>query len=373
MLMKIRSLFVLVFLLFVAANVVFSQDTLDTLKSRDTLNPVENTARHLVIGVKHTPPFVNLEEGNKPYGLSVTLWENIIKNTNHTFEYKSYETLVDVIEAVAKGEVDLSINPVTVTGDRYEKVNFSQPFYVTNTAFAKRNESAFWKFLKNLFSWGFIAAVGLLFLLLFISGLLVWYVEHKKNDDFSGSPAQGIGHGFWWSAVTMTTVGYGDKAPKTFWGRFIGFIWMFTAVIVISSVTASIASSLTVNSIDGEIKSVRDLRDKKVGTVASSSPERFLGIYNVKSTKYATPTEGLEALKAGEIDFFVYDRPVMNYILKSNEEESDLIIAEKQLKTDYYSFTFPKDEKLLMDEVNAILIDELNNIEWIMEIEQLSN
>ncbi|MGO2102628.1 MAG: ion channel [Psychroflexus halocasei] len=44
----------------------------------------------------------------------------------------------------------------------------------------------------------------------------------------------------------MTTVGYGDKSPLSLGGRIVGLIWMFMAVIILSSLTAGIASALTV-------------------------------------------------------------------------------------------------------------------------------
>lgn len=73
-------------------------------------------------------------------------------------------------------------------------------------------------------------------------GVLLWLVERKRNSDqFGGSVAEGIGSGFWWSAVTMTTVGYGDKAPVTLIGRFMATIWMFASVITISGFTAAIS------------------------------------------------------------------------------------------------------------------------------------
>jgi hypothetical protein len=38
--------------------------------------------------------------------------------------------------------------------------------------------------------------------------------------------------------VTMTTVGYGDTAPKTVPGRILGLVWMLAALVFVSLFTA---------------------------------------------------------------------------------------------------------------------------------------
>jgi voltage-gated potassium channel len=55
-----------------------------------------------------------------------------------------------------------------------------------------------------------------------------------------------VGHSFsdalWWSAVTVTTVGYGDIAPVTRLGRVAAIIVMLAGLGVISTLSASIAA-----------------------------------------------------------------------------------------------------------------------------------
>ncbi len=59
----------------------------------------------------------------------------------------------------------------------------------------------------------------------------------------------------WWSLVTITTVGYGDLVPVTFWGRIIGIIFIFLGFTIFSTFTAFIASSF----IDKKIKERKGL------------------------------------------------------------------------------------------------------------------
>eukprot|EP00931_Biecheleriopsis_adriatica_P075616 TRINITY_DN49440_c0_g1_i1.p1 TRINITY_DN49440_c0_g1~~TRINITY_DN49440_c0_g1_i1.p1 ORF type:complete len:524 (+),score=96.03 TRINITY_DN49440_c0_g1_i1:54-1625(+) len=47
---------------------------------------------------------------------------------------------------------------------------------------------------------------------------------------------------FWWSIVTMTTCGYGDKAPATRLGQFIGSLTMLLGIVLISLPVAIVGS-----------------------------------------------------------------------------------------------------------------------------------
>ena len=243
------------------------------------------------------------------------------------------------------------------------RMNFSQPYFISHTSVAKKKESNLLKHLGNFFSWDFLSVVGLLLFVIFIFGILVWLFERKKNHEEFGGNFKGMMQGFWWSAVTMTTVGYGDKSPKTTGGRVVGLIWMFIAVIIISSFTAGIASSLTVKSINEEITSIQDLERFNVTTVRNSSSQELLDLYNIESNLVDNSIEGLEAVLNDESALFIYDEPIIKFEIQREDLSDDLEILGQSLKKDYYSYAFPKDSKLL-EVINPVLIRTLKTMEW---------
>ncbi|XP_016095360.1 potassium voltage-gated channel subfamily KQT member 5-like [Sinocyclocheilus grahami] len=54
------------------------------------------------------------------------------------------------------------------------------------------------------------------FLVLIFSSFLVYLVEKECNKDFAT-----YADALWWGTITLTTIGYGDKTPKTWTGRML--------------------------------------------------------------------------------------------------------------------------------------------------------
>ncbi len=340
-------------IIYISVSFVFAFGILKNSRASDTIR----------IGIKDSPPFIILNENDDPTGLCIDIWEKISDSLNKAESFVSYD-LQDLLISLQNNEIDLSIAPLTVTPERMRSLYFSQPFFITSLSIATLDseDQKLFALIKNFFSIEFFKVIALLFLIILIFGWIVWLFERKYNHQQFRKGISGVFDGVWWAAVTMTTVGYGDKSPASFWGRFFSIVWMFTAVIIISSFTASISSTLTVNRIQSKVEKLSDLHEIKVGTVEKSSVSEFLENNGITSMQFMNVSDGLEALKTGKIKAFVYDQAILDYYLNKPENQAYFRSVSLSANKEYFSFASKNPQ--IINEINPFLIEVIESPEW---------
>ncbi len=327
------------------------------------------TQEPIRVAIKEAPPFVVKTADGNWSGPAVELWQHAAGVMNRPFEYREKD-LAGLLTAVESGEVDIAVGALSVTTARERRFDFTHPFHTTGFGIATLQlDSGGWlAVLKKLVSGPFLTAAGGLLLILLLTGLIVFLLERRKNpEQFGGNWVQGLGSGLWWSAVTMTTVGYGDKAPVTPAGRFVALLWMFIAIITISGFTASIASSLTVERLT-TIQSAEDLKSARVGTVASSSSEEYLRDERIAPRAYANLPEALEKLASGELDAVVYDLPLLAYHLAQQPQWSEIAVLPESLTVQHYAFAVPSGSTL-REPLNQIIPEHIGTDAWRQKVQ----
>jgi polar amino acid transport system substrate-binding protein len=317
----------------------------------------------VVVGTRVVPPFVILGDDGTYSGLTVHLWDRIARELNILYRLREMD-IPGMLAGVEDGSLFASASALTITAERETRVDFTHPFMVTGLGIAVAREPVgLGGAILALLSPELLWVVLLLLALLVFWGALVWIFERKENaEQFGGTPTEGIGSGFWWAAVTMTTVGYGDKAPRTVGGRAVGFIWMFTAIIVISFFTATIASSLTLTQLHSRVGGPQDLPQVRVGGLEGSASVEYLEEQGIRGTLFPSIQRGLQALAEGSIDAFVHDAPILRYY-QQEDFPNDVRVLPGAFLEQYYGIALPH-ESPYRNVINQVLLEHLAGDEW---------
>jgi len=323
-----------------------------------------DTDKVLRVGVSEVPPFVIRQPDGQWRGIAVDLWSRIAKQLGYRFEWVPMP-FRELLPALRNNRLDLVVGALTMTAEREAVIDFTHPYYQTGLAIAVPADArgGVWSAIGQLLSPKFLMLMAGLAAMLLVVGALVWLAERRRNaEQFPPDARTGLGNGFWWAAVTMTTVGYGDRAPVTLAGRLLAIVWMFTALVVTSTFIAAVTSAITVNSLSGDIQGQADLHRANVATVSGTAGETYLRDAQIRRTVFDSVGKALDAVRGGTADAVVYDLPILQY-RNMQRRDGKLHILPGTFDNQSYAFAL-RSGSAYREPVNEAILGVVNGNEW---------
>jgi ABC-type amino acid transport substrate-binding protein len=332
----------------------------------DVCSQDDSTApRKLVVGMIVAPPLYMKTDDNLWEGLSIDIWKGVAQQMGVLSEFLEYNSFELLLAAIENGEID--VIPSLPAELRYEAtMDLSQAYYKSGLAIAVPAEGTGYKWLSviaKIFSTDILLALGLLMLVSLTAGIIVFSFERRRNREMFGNGAvRGVGHGVWWSIVTMTTVGYGDIAPKTVGGRIVAIIWMLFSIVFIASFTAKITASVTIDELQGKVRGFNDLYHARVGSISQSEASFFLTKHGIAVMPFESVQEGLKDLTEKKIDAFVLNELMLKYLVR-NEFPGRLQVIPG-IFDEYFVAIALKEKSPLRKPINKALLKLMKTEKW---------
>ncbi len=328
-------------------------------------HPLQASPNELRVGVSGSPPFV-IDQGDKLDGISIKIWKEVARQLDKPYVFIRQPTTLDNLKAVGSGDIDIAVGPTSITPTRLAnpKIDFTQPYFhgYEGLLVPKRPPGILTR-LRPFLGWAALSSVGLLLSLLFVFGNLIWLAERRRNhQQFPRQYLHGVGNGMWFALVTLTTVGYGDRAPLSKSGRAIAGIWMVLSLVTVSSITAGLASAFTLSFAQltpSSIQTTSDLKDKRIAVIEGTTSETWGRLYETDALKTRNLAEAILTLQKGDVDGVIFDEAPLRYYLKNNRS-NNLKIANFPLAVQTYGFALPRGSTLT-NSINIELLEMQRN------------
>jgi len=331
--------------------------------------PGKPASEPLRVGIAGSEPFV-VDKGNGLEGVSVEIWQAIAAQTGIRYRFQRYNSVPDALSALTSGSLDAVVGPVSVTASRVKDVRFSQPYFQSSLSILSGTENpSIWQRIRPFFSPSFFVAITVLVLVLALVGTLIWLAERRVSEvEFPRQPGPGIANGIWLAIVTMTTVGYGDRTPKTFLGRLVTSAWMIVSLITATSLIAGIASTLTLTGLRGsEISTAEQLKGKRVAVEPNTPGELFAKGYGAHLVHVSSIEQGYSLISKHQADAMVFDRPQLLYFRTQQHDPAESV-SKAEYRHQAYSFAFSSSSPVVHEvNVNLLRLEESGRVDRIVK------
>ncbi|KAG6397888.1 hypothetical protein SASPL_139338 [Salvia splendens] len=216
--------------------------------------------------------------------------------------------------------IDVVVGDVTITEERSEWADFTIPYTESGIAMVVRTEpddkKNAWIFMKPL-TGGLWITIGAFFV---FTGVVVWILEHRINEEFQGPRHKQIGMIFWFSFSTLVFA-HKEKVSSNL-TRFVLIVWVFVVLVLTSSYTANLTSMLTVEQLNPEINA-GDCVGYQKGSFVGGFLIDDMNFDKSNLRSYSTLEEFDDALSKGcsngGVDAIYDEMPYINLLLSKSK------------------------------------------------------
>jgi polar amino acid transport system substrate-binding protein len=313
----------------------------------------DETTTPLSVAVADCPPFVMIENGQYS-GLAISLWERVGSKLGLSWNYVELPLgkLLDTITSKDAVDIpDVGISCTSVTEEREELIDFSHSFYETYTAMAVRQTSLFSAIIGVLTSPHMLKGIFIILVIAVVIGAVFYLLEHRNNKKIFSS------HSIIGRILEPIIVGlmFISNGPirfyrfKTLTARVLSTVLTLSSTFLIAGITAVLASSFTLNSLQTEVRSLDDLRRLQVGALVASTSSAFLSSNDILHQTRPDLDALVNDLDKGELDAIVSDAAFLRYRINRGKQQGkfkSLTVLPYELEAQNYAFILAQDSPL---------------------------
>ncbi|XP_041028010.1 glutamate receptor 2.9-like [Juglans microcarpa x Juglans regia] len=226
--------------------------------------------------------FVKVKYGEKPNqnkydGFCIQIFHKVrdLLGYHLPYEFEAHNgSYDDLITGVYNKTYDAVIGDFTILAKRLQYVDFTLPYADSSLEMmvpAKPEWSAL--MFTVPFTWELWVVTGAI---LIYTMLVVWFLEHQSNPEFSGPWKSQISTSLWFT-ISSLFFAHREKIHNNS-TRVVIVVWLFVVLVLTSSYTASLSSMLTVQQLQPTFTDIQSLKKNnlKVGCSGNSFVRKYV-------------------------------------------------------------------------------------------------